>query len=306
MNKIQQHTDVSPFHHVSLPMAWSCFGIPPFATLSRNDWQFLRKTGENSGGFAAAVFLLSAPFSRSFRPQGGISSYLITLLLFHVAQSVISTAGRNLMEHSGRKPIMFDNERIVKCVNQKISKQLCSESSIKDDITGRLSIMRSAISDVVKFPVRNQITFGGLSRSMDRSKKSESKVTMVKPFCLANCHISQSSQSSNPTLRTCWQSEKVSGSNRSMRYEMFWSNNSFISSILQVAFSFSSKSETSKNILLCQLGKIRKDIIVGHARRQPTQNIINGDTGVPYARLSETFFGINANDVVKNIHNNYV
>jgi len=87
MNKIQQHTDVSPFHHVSLPMAWSCFGIPPFATLSRNDWQFLRKTGENSGGEAAAVFPLSAPFSRSFRPQGGISSYLITLLFFHVAQS---------------------------------------------------------------------------------------------------------------------------------------------------------------------------------------------------------------------------
>ena len=93
-------------------------------------------------------------------------------------------------------------------------------------------MIRSAISDVLMFPVRNQITLGGKPRSTDISKKSESKVTIVKPFCLANRHISKSLLSCKPTERTCLQSEKLSGKNRKMRYEIFWSNSRFMSDVL--------------------------------------------------------------------------
>ena len=83
-----------------------------------------------------------------------------------------------------------------------------------------------------------------------------------------------------------------------IRNEIFWSNSNFTSGILQTTFSFGSKSKTSKNILPCQFGKIGNNFIVGHARRQPTQHIINGNTRIPYARFSKTFFGTNAMRII--------
>ena len=93
-------------------------------------------------------------------------------------------------------------------------------------------MMRSAISTVVRFPVRSHTTFGGNPLSVAMSKKSESKVTIVKPFCFANCHISLSFRSFSPTDRTWQQLAKLSGSKRMIRNEMFWSNSNFMLSVL--------------------------------------------------------------------------
>ena len=104
----------------------------------------------------------------------------------------------------------------------------------------KLRIISSAISEVERFPVRNQITLGGKPRD-------------------------------------------------------------FILGILQTTFSFGSKSKTGKDILFSQFGKIGNDFIVSHIRRQPTQNIINSNTCVSYARFPKTFFRTNTNNI---IHNN--
>ena len=159
----------------------------------------------------------------------------------------------------------------------------------------KFKIRRSTSSNVGIFPQRNKITLGGQPRKTDISKKSESKVTIVKSFCLANCHISESVQLSNPTELTCWQSEKLSGNSCSMRYEIFWSNNSFISHVLQNTLSFSGKRQTSKNILLGQFGKIRKNFVVRHSRRQPLQNIINSYSSISHTRFPKAFFGTDTN-----------
>lgn len=173
---------------------------------------------------------------------------------------------------------------------------------MKEAMFEKFKIRRSASSDVDVFPQRNQITLGGQPRKTDMSKKSESKVTIVKSFCLANSHIPESVQLSNPTELTCRQSEKLSGNNCRIRYEIFWSNSNFISHILQNTLPFRGKRKASQNVLLGQFGKIRKNFIVGHSRRQPFQNIINGNTSISYTRLPKTFFGIDANNVVKGVH----
>lgn len=89
-------------------------------------------------------------------------------------------------------------------------------------------MIRSAISDVVRFPVRNQTIFGGLFHTRERSKKSASKVTMVNPLSRANRHISASSRLLSPTAQTCRQSANVPDKCLPMRYEIFWSKSSFI------------------------------------------------------------------------------
>ena len=115
-----------------------------------------------------------------------------------------------------------------------------------------LSIIRSAISEVVRFPVRSHTIFGG-----------------------------------NP-----------------LRYEMFWSNSSFISNILQSSFSLRGKCKAGENILLGQLRKIRKYFVVGHTCRQPSQYIVNGDTSLPDTRFPKAFLGINSDNIVIISHNN--
>ena len=170
----------------------------------------------------------------------------------------------------------------------------------------KLSIISSAISEVVRFPVRSQIILGGEPCSMDKSKKSASKVTTVKPFSLAYCHISTSLRLCNPTERTCRQSEKLSGKERKIRNEIFWSNSNLISDVLQITFSFGSESKAGKNIPTGQFRKIGKNLIVSHVCRQPAQHIVNGDAGISYTGLPKTLFGINADNIVKNSHNNYL
>lgn len=59
------------------------------------------------------------------------------------------------------------------------------------------------ILEVEEFPNRNQITLGGKPISMDKSTKSESKETMVKPLVLAHFQIFLSDLPSKPTSRTC-------------------------------------------------------------------------------------------------------
>ena len=161
----------------------------------------------------------------------------------------------------------------------------------------------SAISEVVKFPVRNQIILGGNPLSTDISKKSASNVTTVKSYCLANCHIFESLQSFRPTDRTWRQSEKLSGSKRKTRNDIFWPNSNFILNILQRAFSLSSKSKACKNILPSQFRKIGKNIVVGHTGRQPPKYVINRYSSFSNTRFPKTFFGIDSDSVIKNIHN---
>ena len=167
-----------------------------------------------------------------------------------------------------------------------------------------LSIIRSAISGVVRFPVRSHTIFGGNPFSMAISKKSASKVTNVNPFCLAKSHISTSLQLRRPTERRWQQLEKFSGNNRKIRYEMFWSNNNFISNILQSSFSLRCKCKAGKNILHGQLWKIRKYFAVGHACRQPSQYIVNGNSSLSDTRFSKAFLRINSDNIVIISHNN--
>ena len=166
-----------------------------------------------------------------------------------------------------------------------------------------LSLMRSAISKVVRFPVHNHTILGGAPLRADMSKKSASKVTIVKSFCLAYCHITGSSQSFRPTDRTWRQSAKLSGSNRIIRNEMFWSNSNFISNVLQATFSLRCESKTGKNILPCQFREVGKNIIVAHIFRQPSKHIVNRDSGVSNTWLTKTLLRINSDNVVKIVHN---
>jgi len=168
----------------------------------------------------------------------------------------------------------------------------------------KLSKIRSATSEVVRFPVRSHTIFGGNPLSMAISKKSASKVTIVKPFCLAKNHISTSWQLIRPTEDRWRQSEKLSGKNRRTRYEMFWSNSNFISGILQSTFSLRCKCKTGENILLSQFGEICKYFVVGHACRQPAQYVVNGDTSISDTRFSKSFLRIYSDDIVKISHNN--
>ena len=157
---------------------------------------------------------------------------------------------------------------------------------------------RSAISAVVRFPVRRRMILGGNPLSDAMSEKSASKVTTVKPFLPANCHILRSSQSFKPTDCTWRQSAKLSGRKRSMRYEIFWSNSSFMSNKLDNPFPSGCKGKTGKNIFARQFRKINKNFIVTHSCRQPPQYIINRDAGFPDARLAKTLVGINSDDIV--------
>jgi len=164
-------------------------------------------------------------------------------------------------------------------------------------------MIRSANSSVVMFPVRIRIILGGKPLSVAMSKKSASKVTTVKSFCFANCQIFTSIESFRPTELTCLLSAKMSGSNRTMRYEMFWSNSNFILSKLQGAFTLRSESKAGKDILPCQFREVGKNFVIGHTCRKPPQHIVNRDTGFSHAWFSETFFGINADNSIKTAHN---
>ena len=139
--------------------------------------------------------------------------------------------------------------------NQYISKQLCSRLSINEAILEALSMIRSAISDVVRFSART------------------------------------------------WQQ---SGNKRVMRNEMFWSNSSFISSVLQNSLPLSGKGKAGKNIFSRQFGKIGNNLVVCHICRQPLQYIVNRDAGIPHAGFSKTFFGIDSDNVVKTVHDRFL
>ena len=97
----------------------------------------------------------------------------------------------------------------------------------KFTILNKLFVIKSEIDAVVRLPVRSQIIFGGKPRSVLRSMKSESKVTIVNPSALANSNISLSEASSRSTWRTCFDPWKDDSNRFTMRGEIFWSNNSF-------------------------------------------------------------------------------
>ena len=73
---------------------------------------------------------------------------------------------------------------------------------------------------------------------------------------------------------------------------------------LHSSFSLSGERKTGKNILPGKFREIGKNIVECHISRQPTQNIVHRDTGIPHARFSEAFFGINSDNIVKTVHNN--
>jgi hypothetical protein len=95
---------------------------------------------------------------------------------------------------------------------------------------------------------------------------------------------------------------RFGGNNRNMRYEIFWSNNNFILSILQRMFSLRGKSKAGKYILSSQFGKIGDDFVVSHSHRQPAQHVRNRDARVPNARLAETLGGINLDNILISSH----
>jgi len=165
-------------------------------------------------------------------------------------------------------------------------------------------MIRSANSEVDRLPVRNQIILGGNPLRVDMSVKSESKVTTAKPLSLANCHITESLQSFRPTDRTWQQSEKLSGSKRIMRNEMFWSNSNFMSGRLQSSFTLRCKSKAGKNIVTGKFREVGKNFIVCHTSRQPTQHIVNSNAGFPNTRFAETLFGIDCDNIIIKFHNN--
>jgi len=154
-------------------------------------------------------------------------------------------------------------------------------------------------------PVRNQIIFGGCPLRETISKKSASKVTMVKPFSLAKFHILLSWQPFSPTFETCLHSAKLSGSQRIMRNEIFWSNSNFISYHLQITFTLCGKSKTCENVPSRQFGKINENFIVGHTCRQPSKHIVYCDAGFSYARLAETLLWIDSNNIGIFGHNHF-
>ncbi len=177
---------------------------------------------------------------------------------------------------------------------------------MKKAISEALSRRRSAILAVGRFPVRSQTILGGNPKSSDRSKKSASKVTIVKPFCWANRHISVSVQLSRPTCRTWRQSAKPAGNRRRIRNEIFWSNSSFISGLLQGSLPLCGKGKAGKNILPREFGEVGKNLVVGHAFRKPFQHVVNRNAGFSHTRLPETLFGTDCDNIVKTGHRLYI
>lgn len=87
--------------------------------------------------------------------------------------------------------------------------------------------IRSEINFVVRLPVFNHINFGGNPLTTIKSTKSESKVTIVYLFSLANSYIAASEASWSPTWSTCFEPGKEVSSCLTILGEIFWSNNNF-------------------------------------------------------------------------------
>ena len=119
---------------------------------------------------------------------------------------------------------------------------------------------------------------------------------MIKSFAAAYSQTKRSSTAFSPTFLTCWESGKRSARCADQLVRQVFVKEKFHAGMVT---SLRSRSAAKARHALMssagEIGKIIQYFLFGHPRGEVVENVIDGDTEPPDARLASAFAGLDCN-----------